>query len=143
VAPVAVSVVAVPEQIGDVAVNPVGAVEVVVTFTVIVTPPVVVLHGVPSLRRTQYVVVVVGLTVMETPVCVVMMLFPTVAPVPQTYEPPVAKTPPVAVSVVLAPAQIAVVPEIPVGAVEAVFTVTVKYKAADVAEQLASIVLTQ
>jgi hypothetical protein len=53
------------------------------------------------------------------------MFEPTTAPVPHWYVHPVPSIPPVAVRVVLLPLQIGVVPLIPVGAVDRIFTVTV------------------
>ena len=52
-------------------------------------------------------------------------LDPTVEPVPHSYVAPVPKVAPTAESVVLAPLQIVVVPEIEVGATEGWLTVTV------------------
>ena len=117
--PATVSVVLAPLQIVVVPVIPVGAVDSVLTVTV-ADAHVVLLHVPPY--RTKYVVVVTGDTV---------MLFPVPADVPP-HEPvnhctvdPVPALPPATVSAVLAPLQIVVVPVIPVGAVESVFTVTV------------------
>ena len=95
----------------------VGAVDAVVTVTGCVTPEVMVLHGAGSTTRTQYVVLAVGLTVIDAPEPA-MTLFPTVFPVPHWYTAPAINVAPVAVSVVLLPLQRLVVPLIPVGAVE-------------------------
>jgi hypothetical protein len=73
-----------------------------------------------------------------------MVLLPGLVPKPHSYVEPMPAVPPVAVSVVLAPLQIDVVPEMPVGAVDVVLTLTVKVTAAEVTAQGAvSTILTQ
>jgi hypothetical protein len=63
-------------------VTPVGAVDAVKAVIVIVNPAVSVLHGAASILLAQYVVVVVGFTNIVLLVWPLMMLEPTVAPVP-------------------------------------------------------------
>lgn len=120
----------------------VGAVANVVTVTVRVCEPVVVLHGALSILLTQYVVVVVGETVIEAPVWPAITLFGA-APVPHWKTPAVPEVPPVAVRVVLCPSQMAFVPVTAVGAVGGVFTFTVKKSADEAAEHPLSTVRTQ
>ena len=103
----------------------VGAVDNCATATLNVGPEVFAEQGAASTRRTQYVVLLVGLTVIDAAVCPEMMLSPTVPPVPHWYVAFAALVPPEAVNVVLPPTQIEFVPVMVVGAVEIGYTVTV------------------
>lgn len=80
--PEAVSVLLIPGQLVPAPEMVVGAVERLFTVTVTFGPYVgAVVQGEPSILLTQYVVVADGLTIIDAPVCPVIILFPMV-PVP-------------------------------------------------------------
>jgi hypothetical protein len=104
-----------PEQMG-LAEEKIMTLAVTMGFTVTTWDAQVVVLQVPD-ARTKYVVVLPGETVMEVPVPAAV---PPQLPVNHCQFAPVPNDPPETVRVVLPPAQMVVVPVIPVGAVELV-----------------------